>query len=196
MAKTSNEARLAQAIYQHIGGPDNVSKVYNCMTRVRINIKDDQQVDMEALKQVDGVMGVVEDGDTLQVVVGPGTAAKVATVMADQGRVQHGRQVQENLDHDLTTGRSEAERITAENKNKQKQKNNTPFKQALKVIASIFVPLIPAFVGAGIIGGIASIIQNMLTAGALEPGMWDNIFLVLKILQNGLFAYLNIYIGN
>lgn len=42
MAKTSNEARLAQAIYQHIGGPDNVSKVYNCMTRVRINIKDDQ----------------------------------------------------------------------------------------------------------------------------------------------------------
>ena len=63
------------------------------------------------------------------------------------------------------------------------------------MIASIFVPLIPAFVGAGIIGGIASIIQNMLTAGALEPGMWDNIFLVLKILQNGLFAYLNIYIG-
>lgn len=195
MAKTSNEARLAQAIYQHIGGPDNVSKVYNCMTRVRINIKDDQQVDMEALKQVDGVMSVVEDGDTLQVVVGPGTAAKVATVMADQGRVQQGRQVQENLDHDLTTGRSEAERITAENKNKQKEKNNTPFKQALKVIASIFVPLIPAFVGAGIIGGIASIIQNMLTAGTLEPGMWDNIFLVLKILQNGLFAYLNIYIG-
>lgn len=65
MAKTSNEARLAQAIYQHIGGPDNVSKVYNCMTRVRINIKDDRQVDIEALKQVDGVMGVVEDGDTL-----------------------------------------------------------------------------------------------------------------------------------
>lgn len=195
MAKTSNEARLAQAIYQHIGGPDNVSKVYNCMTRVRINIKDDQQVDMEALKQVDGVMGVVEDGDTLQVVVGPGTAAKVATVMADQGHVQQGRQVQENLDRDLTTGRSEAERISGENKNKQKEKNNTPFKQALKVIASIFVPLIPAFVGAGIIGGIASIIQNMLTAGALEPGMWDNIFLVLKILQNGLFAYLNIYIG-
>ncbi|MDK6994319.1 hypothetical protein QP318_27140, partial [Escherichia coli] len=39
------------------------------------------------------------------------------------------------------------------------------------------------------------IIQNMLTAGALAPGMWDNIFLVLKILQNGLFFYLNIYIG-
>ena len=51
MAKISNEARLAQAIYQHIGGPTNTSKVYNCMTRVRIDIKDDQKVDMESLKQ-------------------------------------------------------------------------------------------------------------------------------------------------
>ncbi|OFU52815.1 MULTISPECIES: PTS transporter subunit EIIC [Aerococcus] len=195
MSKISNEERLAQAIYQHIGGPTNASKVYNCMTRVRIHIIDNQRVETKSLKQVEGVMGVVEDGDTLQVVVGPGTAAKVATVMADQGHIQQGRPVQENLDPDMTSGRGEAERITSENKDKLKQKNDTPFKRALKVIASIFVPLIPAFVGAGIIGGIASIIQNMLTAGALAPGMWDNIFLVLKILQNGLFFYLNIYIG-
>lgn len=57
MVKINNEERLAKAIYQHIGGPNNASKVYNCMTRVRINIKDDQQVETEALKQVEGVMG-------------------------------------------------------------------------------------------------------------------------------------------
>lgn len=195
MANISNEKRLAKEIYQHIGGPNNARKVYNCMTRVRIDIRDDQRVEMAELKEIEGVMGVVEDGDTLQVVVGPGTAAKVATEMTNHFDVAKGAPVNENLDEELTSGKVEAERLTSENKAKQKKKNDTPFKRALKVIASIFVPLIPAFVGAGIIGGIASIIQNMMTAGNLDPAFWDNIFLVLKIIQSGLFAYLNIYIG-
>ncbi|RPA59114.1 permease [Aerococcus agrisoli] len=194
MVKT-NEERLASEIYKNIGGPANAKKVYNCMTRVRIDIINDQDVHLDDLKAVEGVLGVVEDGDTLQVVVGPGTAAKVATEMAKNSSVEQGESLNENLDTNLTYNRTEAERIAANNKSELKKKNNSPFKQALKVIASIFVPLIPAFVGAGIIGGIASIIQNMLTAGTLDPDFWQNIFVVLKIIQNGLFAYLNIYIG-
>lgn len=194
MAETK-EQRLAKDIYTQIGGPNNASKVYNCMTRVRIDIRDDSRVDMEALKKVNGVMGVVEDGDTLQIVVGPGTAAKVATAMSETAGVERGAALNENLDRDLTDGRAEAERIAAQTKSEQKKRNDTPFKRALKVIASIFVPLIPAFVGAGILGGIASIIQNLMTAGSIDPAFWTNIFQVLKILQNGLFAYLNIYIG-
>lgn len=70
------EQRLAKEIYKQIGGSGNADKVYNCMTRVRIDIRDDSRVNMDGLKGVDGVMGVVEDGSTLQIVVGPGTAAK------------------------------------------------------------------------------------------------------------------------
>lgn len=191
----SKEQRLAKDIYQNIGGPSNASKVYNCMTRVRIDIRNDAYVNVDALKKVNGIMGVVEDGSTLQVVVGPGTAAKVASVMSETAGVEKGASVSENLDKELTSGRSEAERLAAQTKNEQKKRNDTPFKRALKVIASIFVPLIPAFVGAGIIGGIASIIQNLMTAGSIDPEFWTNIFQVLKILQNGLFAYLNVYIG-
>lgn len=194
MAK-NNEERLAREIYKNIGGPDNTSKVYNCMTRVRIDIRNDDKVSMDALKEVEGVMGVVEDGDTLQVVVGPGTAAKVATEMGKTSGVKQGQEVDENLDQNMTSNRSEAERLANENKNQQKKKNDSSFKRGLKVIASIFVPLIPAFVGAGIVGGIASILQNLMTAGTIDTAGWENIFQVLKILQNGLFVYLNIYIG-
>ncbi|HJB24384.1 MAG TPA: PTS transporter subunit EIIC [Candidatus Jeotgalibaca pullicola] len=191
----SKEQQLAKDIYSKIGGSGNVSKVYNCMTRVRIDLRDENQVDVDALKKVTGVMGVVEDGNNLQVVVGPGTANKVAVEMADMAGKEKGDTVPENLDKELTSGRAEAERRTQEVKSQQKQKNNTPFKRALKIIASIFVPLIPAFVGAGIIGGIASIIQNLMTAGTIDAEAWNAIFSVLKILQNGLFAYLNIYVG-
>lgn len=194
MAETK-EQRLGQDIYKHIGGSGNAEKVYNCMTRVRIDIRDDARVDMAGLKSVEGVMGVVEDGGTLQIVVGPGTAAKVANEMASAAGVEQGKQLNVNMDKELTSGRAEAERKAAETKSAQKNKNNTPFKRALRTIASIFVPLIPAFVGAGIIGGISSILQNLMTAEMIDPATWTSIFTVLRIIQNGLFAYLNIYVG-
>ena len=191
----SKEERIAQGIYNNIGGKGNTNKVYNCMTRVRIDLKNSDNVNVDLLKKIEGVLGVVQDGDNLQVIVGPGTAQKVATQMANMSGQVGVESINENLDGNLVDGRAEGERIAKEVKSQYKKKNDTPFKRALGVIASIFVPLIPAFVGAGIIGGIASIIQNLMTAGTIDPDTWTQIFSVMKILQNGLFAYLNIYIG-
>lgn len=191
----SKEERIAQGIYNNIGGKGNTNKVYNCMTRVRIDLKNSDNVNVDMLKKIEGVLGVVQDGDNLQVIVGPGTAQKVATQMANMSGQVGVESINENLDGNLVDGRAEGERIAKEVKSQYKKKNDTPFKRALGVIASIFVPLIPAFVGAGIIGGIASIIQNLMTAGTIDPDTWTQIFSVMKILQNGLFAYLNIYIG-
>jgi len=189
MAKIS-EKTLAHDIYAHIGGTGNVSNVINCMTRVRIDIKDDDHVDIEGLKKVPGVLGVVED-ELLQVVLGPGIVTKVANIMSEELK---GKPAAIEADSPVS-GKTQAEREAAKNKSEIKKRNNTPFKRALKAIASIFVPLIPAFVGAGIIGGIASILGNLLTAGVVSGDALTNIRVVLGIIQSGLFAYLNIYIG-
>ncbi|WP_071131655.1 PTS transporter subunit EIIC [Enterococcus timonensis] len=191
----SKELQMGKEIFAAIGGKENADKVYNCMTRVRIDIADLDKVDMTGLKAVKGVLGVVDDNGTLQVVVGPGTAAKVAGEMSQLSGIKLGEQLNVNLDKDLKTDLGVGLEKGKEIKAAQKKKNNTPFKRALNVIASIFIPLIPAFVGAGIIGGIASIIQNLLTAGMIDPDFWTNIMTVLKIIQGGLFTYLNIYIG-
>lgn len=82
--------RIADGIYKEVGGQENVDKVIHCMTRVRMDIRDYDKVDIEGLKKIDGVMGVVED-DTLQVVVGPGTVNKVAQEMVDQAGVKLGK---------------------------------------------------------------------------------------------------------
>ena len=50
------------------------------MTRLRLTLHDESKVNMDLLKKVEGVMGVIED-ETLQVVVGPGTVNKVAAEM-------------------------------------------------------------------------------------------------------------------
>lgn len=115
--------------------------------------------------------------------------------MSQSAGVSKGEEMDVNLDKELSSGRAEAERRASEVKSEQKKKNDTPFKRALRIIASIFVPLIPAFVGAGIIGGISSILQNLMTAGTISSENWMSIFTILRIIQNGLFAYLNIYVG-
>ncbi|MGV7388899.1 hypothetical protein PJJ88_29960, partial [Mycobacterium kansasii] len=65
---------------------------------------------------------------------------------------------------------------------------------ALKHISAIFIPLIPAFVGAGLISGVAGILANLLTAGDL-PTSWASFITVLKVINGGLFTFLNIYVG-
>ncbi|MDK7164457.1 PTS glucose/sucrose transporter subunit IIB, partial [Winkia sp. UMB3105] len=75
------EEHLAKNIFEQIGGKQNTNKIYNCMTRIRIDIKDFQAVNLSALEEVEGVLGLVKDGNTLQIVVGPGTSQKVADKM-------------------------------------------------------------------------------------------------------------------
>ncbi len=65
----------------------------------------------------------------------------------------------------------------------------------LRSIANIFVPLIPAFVGAGLIGGISAVLSNLLTAGTIDGASWEQFVLVFNIIKDGIFAYLVIYVG-
>lgn len=78
------------------------------MTRVRLDIKDDSKVNMKQLKEVDGVMDVIED-DTLQIVVGPGTVNKVAEHITQITRIKMGEAIDENND-DLLKGNGSKKR--------------------------------------------------------------------------------------
>src|SRR5699024_8820433 len=167
----SKEQRLGNEIFEKVGGTENVEKLINCMTRVRMTIRDYDKVDIEEIKAIDGVLGVVED-DTLQVIVGPGTASKVANSMVEKVGVRLGEpfpvEASKSTEDGKISDRERVESIAAEVKaeTKAKHNKNSGFKRVLKTIASIFIPLIPAFVGAGIIGGIASVLSNLLRAGS------------------------------
>lgn len=195
------EERLAREIYSAVGGPSNVEKLIHCMTRVRMTIRDYDKVDMEKLKAIDGVLGVVQE-DTLQVVVGPGLVNKVAQVMIDQVGVKLGEPFPKDLADDDQPQLSEHQKAkaevtqrAAEFKAEQKKKiKPSKTKAVLKSISNIFVPLIPVFVGAGLIGGIAAVLSNMLVAGDISKS-WTEFITVLNVIKNGVFAYLAIYVG-
>ncbi len=189
---------LAKNLIDDFGGANNLNEVINCMTRVRVRVKDPNKVSYDKIRSRKGVMGLVE-GDQIQVVLGPGKSEKIAKAMAELSNTKFSEDTESISSQDNYEGQTDKqnlERRTKENKEayKSKQKQNG-FKKFTAAIASIFVPLIPAFVGAGLIGGIASVLSNMATAGTIDGDSVNNLIQVLNVMKGGLYTYLNIFIG-
>lgn len=158
----NKDQQLAHHILDAVGGMDNVDNIIHCMTRVRLKINDESKIDYSKLKNIDGVLGVVQD-ERLQVVVGPGTVNKVSAEMIKLSGVQLG----EDIPHHSNKSNIEAQ--AKENKSDYQQKHKqSKLNKILKSIANIFIPLIPAFIGAGLIGGIAAVLNNFITAGNIS----------------------------
>ncbi|EOH63643.1 glucose PTS transporter subunit IIA [Enterococcus mundtii] len=187
---------LAKQIYAGAGGMGNVDSVVHCMTRVRMKVIDESLVDVAKLKAIPGVLGVVED-EQLQVIIGLGKVNKVAQEMVDQAGVKLGEKIPGNPN--VTTGLSGKDKVNEraqEMKNVQKSKQKpSKIKSILKDISNIFVPMIPAFVGTGIVAGIAAVLTNLVTAGTIDGASWQQYIDIMNILKNGMFSYLVIYTG-
>ena len=144
---------LSLKILELVGGKDNVTAATNCMTRLRINLKDYNVVDVEALKAVEGVLQVIQM-DNLHVVLGPGKAKKVTDLFkADAG---------------VAEGGMSTEADWKENKAAMKAgQKQGKVKTALKAVGDIFVPLIPGVIAAGLCSGFATLITQV------NPGYAD-----------------------
>lgn len=66
----SNYYYMAKKILQFVGGKDNVISYNNCMTRLRVKVKDFDKVNADAIKKT-GALAVVKVSDNdLQIVIG------------------------------------------------------------------------------------------------------------------------------
>ncbi|HDF8411254.1 TPA: PTS transporter subunit EIIC [Staphylococcus aureus] len=192
----TKEQQLAERIIAAVGGMDNIDSVMNCMTRVRIKVLDENKVDDQELRHIDGVMGVIHD-ERIQVVVGPGTVNKVANHMAELSGVKLGDRIPHNHnDSEKMDYKSYAADKAKANKeaHKAKQKNGK-LNKVLKSIVNIFIPLIPAFIGAGLIGGIAAVLSNLMVAGYISGAWITQLIAVFNVIKDGMLAYLAIFTG-
>ncbi|WP_026679303.1 PTS transporter subunit EIIC [Fictibacillus gelatini] len=165
---------LARKILEYIGGPGNIDSYTHCMTRLRVTPLEDSLINKEALKNIEGVLGVVE-AETLQIILGPGVVNKVTE--------EFGKLID-------ASENAEFENLGAQKKSEIKKKNATPFKLFLRRIASIFIPLIPALVASGLVNGIT---KTLVQAKWLDEK--SQLAIILMVIGSGLFAYLGILVG-
>ncbi|NVD05632.1 PTS sugar transporter subunit IIA [Vibrio sp. JPW-9-11-11] len=161
---------IADQIEQHIGGFDNVTTLTNCMTRVRIVLKDRSLFNMDALRDVDDIKGVVDAGEQYQIIVGMGTAAKVAAVL---NKRMKGAGVEQE-----STQPPAAQPFSV--------------RRSLNTLAAIFVPTIPALIGCGLVLGMVNIFK--LVAPDFVAANPD-IFTLFTVVGKAVFAVLSVMIG-
>lgn len=159
MPSTSHTSTAA-ALLPLLGGPANITSVAHCMTRLRLGLADRSLVDEDALRALPAVLGVVDD-ETYQIVLGPGTAAQVTAEFEA-----------------LVRPTAEAAR---------QRPGATPGRILLRRVANVFVPLIPALIGCGVIAGVAGLLFNLHLLPSLTTA--------LTALSSGFMALLAVFVG-
>nr|WP_276575919.1 beta-glucoside-specific PTS transporter subunit IIABC [Oceanirhabdus seepicola] len=76
---------MAKNIIKNVGGKENVNSLTHCVTRLRFKLKDEKKANTEVLKNMDGIVTVVQSGGQYQVVIGNHVADVYEEVMAVGG---------------------------------------------------------------------------------------------------------------
>ncbi|MFE2319000.1 PTS transporter subunit EIIC [Streptomyces sp. NPDC059441] len=188
--RTTNDSTAA-AILPLVGGAANVTSVAHCMTRLRLGLRDRTLVHEDALRSLPAVLGVVADDDSYQIVLGPGTVARVTpefealvTGTADTA----GAPATGTAGAPATSTAGVLAARGAEWKVARRQRNATPLKLLLRRIANIFVPLIPALIGCGVIAGLNGLLINLGWLPSLTPA--------LAAIASGFMALIAVFVGH
>lgn len=62
---------VTEEIFRIVGTKENILSVGKCMTRLRLKLKDKKKVDIGIIKGVEGILGVVETQEQLQLIIEP-----------------------------------------------------------------------------------------------------------------------------
>ena len=166
---------LGKQLYAVLGGNKNIISAYNCMTRLRVQLRQKNDTLLNNIKQVPGVMGINDAGEELQIILGPGTAAQVTAAVNELLGSKAGRPK-------IGDGKELHQQI--------RERNATPGKLLLKKIAGIFVPLIPGFIACGLLTGILGVAAKIWPDITTSP-LWQ----LLAVAGNSVFWGMNLFVG-
>ncbi|EKO3385945.1 PTS N-acetylmuramic acid transporter subunit IIBC [Vibrio fluvialis] len=189
MAKISQT--MISQILAAVGGSGNVNKCGNCMTRLRLTLANNGVADQATLKQIPGVMGVVESDEQFQIILGPGKAQQAADLMNQliesiiSGNAQP---IEANDSQDLSY-------VAAAQKKQMKSKQTSAVQRFLSKFATIFTPLIPGFIAAGLLLGFATLLEQIYVVDQTPSQFMLDLIAYMKVFGKGLFAFLSILIG-
>lgn len=168
-----------ELIIQAVGGKENIEAATHCVTRLRFSLYDESKVDEAALESNELVKGHFSTQGQFQVIIGPGLVDQVYDKMMQ-----------------ITGG----ERVSKDELKKIASKKQNPLQRAIKALADIFIPILPAIVTAGLLLGI----NNILTGpGIFFEGQslvqvypqWKDFASIINTIASTAFTFLPALIG-
>lgn len=179
MIMANIDRKNVERIIEAVGGKDNIEAASHCVTRLRFALVDENKVNSKALDENELVKGQFSTQGQFQVVIGPGLVDQVYNKMIE------------------ITGGS---RATKDDVKTLASKKQNPLQRAVKTLADIFIPILPAIVMAGLLLGI----NNILTGpGIFYAGQslidvhpeWADVASIINLIASTAFAFLPVLIG-
>ena len=173
-----DHAKVAGEVVEAVGGASNISAAAHCATRLRLVIADESKINQQALDDSEDLKGTFAAGGMFQIIVGPGDVDQVyANMVANHG----------------------VREVSKDEAKEEAEKGGNLFSRFIKMIADIFVPILPALVA----GGLMMAINNVMTAEGLfgeksltqmYPGIADYAALI-NMVSSAAFASLPVLVG-
>jgi len=174
MASPDKYGPFAALILEKVGGKENVAAVTHCMTRLRFNIKDESRIELEGLKKIPGVIGVMQAGGLTQVIVGQ-SVGKVYTALCSEAGIQEEAAIDENLD--APKGKLTPRKVGS---------------NILNYLAGSLTPLIPVVIAAAMFKTVQVVLgPDMLNL--ITPD--SDLYMLLGFIYSAGFYFLPIYLG-
>ncbi len=170
-------AKIASQVIENVGGKANIKSVQHCATRLRLQLRNNDLRNEDAVSDIEGVKGVFLTQSQFQIIFGSG----LVNLVCDE--------VQKQL------GMSTA--APAEDDEKEEKKGN-PLQRLVKLLSDIFVPIIPAIVAGGLLMGLNNILTAAMFDGKsvidLYP-QWKGLATAINMFASAPFTFLPVLIG-
>lgn len=127
MAKNSKYENLVNSVVGFTGGKDNIAVFTHCVTRLRFNVKDKNLVKVQEIEKLEGVVGCQWSGEQFQIIIGQAVGDVYRMICDKEGFAQKGEVKEE----------------------KDAPKKKMGIGLLLENIAGCMIPLLPMFIGVG-----------------------------------------------
>lgn len=165
---------MAKEVLENIGGTENIKYIGHCATRLRINVKNEAEVNKDALADIKGSHGVVFKNGQIQLIIG-----------ADVGQAYN--QMIEESGYDTESSQNSKEASSSGTTKKD-------FKYYIDVVggffAELFMPIVPALITGGVILAVNNFLINFFGISA-ESGTAQ----IILAIFDAAFSMLPIYLG-
>ncbi|ASZ09390.1 hypothetical protein CK556_03495 [Mesoplasma chauliocola] len=155
---------LANKIYDLVGGKENYNKYYNCITRLRFDIKMKDLIDEKNIKKLEMVKGINWSGQELQIIFG--------------NEVNNVRSAFDKYS-------SNPIKVESDTDFKTKVVEKSFGQQFMSMIKGIILPMLPVFMGPALITALKAILEM---TGAINVVTTSSLFANYTIFEVFLFT--------
>ncbi|NIY91952.1 PTS transporter subunit EIIC [Vibrio diazotrophicus] len=159
-----NYANVTKSILEYVGGKENISNALHCSTRLRLELKNSSDADLEKIKAIPGVMGAVYSAGQCQIIIGNDVGIVFKKLLSFIGG-------------EIESSESEPRKIDLSFKGL--------FDRFAAMVTGIFQPIIPAIAASGMLKALL-----LLSVSLGLTSKTSQFYLVMSFIADAAFYFL------